>query len=241
MPSLSYGNIDFCTEYGDHDYARTFEFAAKVLSLRENYKPDEFLSDRVLEIRVHFDLHNVFEHTQRQNGIEWHGARANTMTSTVDVLPTEVDRLNAAEQSLIRDDIGKHLTSQSDADKSEEFLQYQDQSSKDLHKLTVKRLQDICKHYQHPYSNRRKTEIVDQVKKGPKTTETITEQERFLKKHSFPLCQIRIDRHGSLDHSTKEKYVALLTALSTGSVVNLLMGGSVDCFATSSTCGWLLR
>ena len=186
MPSLSYGNIDFCTEYGDHDYARTFEFAAKVLSLRENYKPDEFLSDRVLEIRVHFDLHNVFKHTQRQNGIEWHGARANTMTSTVDVLPTEVDRLNAAEQSLISDDIGKRLTSQSDADESEEFLQYQDQSSKDLHKLTVKRLQDICKHYQHPYSNRRKTELVDQVKTGPNTTETITEQERFLKKNPCP-------------------------------------------------------
>ena len=70
MPSLSYVNIDFCTEYGDHDYARTFEFAAEVLSLHENYKPDEFLSDQVLEKRVHFDLHNVFEHTQRKNGLD---------------------------------------------------------------------------------------------------------------------------------------------------------------------------
>ena len=90
QPLMSYGNFDYCTKSTDYSYVRMFENAANNTSTTNDFNLDQSLSELALKKRYHFDLHNVLEHTQGQTGVEWHFARANTISSTVSyaVIPT---------------------------------------------------------------------------------------------------------------------------------------------------------
>jgi hypothetical protein len=185
QPSMSYGNLDYCTQSADYSYARAFENVAKNVSTSNDCNLDKFLSVLSLKKRYHFDSHNVLEHTQGQTGVEWHFACAYTISSTVSyaVTPRDVEMLTRAEQSLLKCDIEEKLVSQSAVDEeAASYLEFQMLSSAALNKLTVDKLKDICKHYQQTYYNKRKAELIEQVKKGPKVAEDMTEEERFLKK-----------------------------------------------------------
>jgi hypothetical protein len=91
--------------------------------------------------------------------------------------------LTVSKKSLFQLDIEEKLVSQSNVDKeAESYLEFQLLSPVALNKLTVDKLKDIRTHYQQTYSNMRKTELIEQVRKGLKEVEIITEVEQFPKK-----------------------------------------------------------
>ena len=184
MPTMTYGNFDYVTEYQDFDYAKKFEEAATSGYKKDDYDPVELLNDEEAAKRLQYDRQNVYEHTKRGSGIEWLNGRGWTLTSTVshEVLPREETNLTLEQKNLLRDDLGRKLISPLERDESEEYLKYAEGTHAELKKLGKQKLIEICKQFKRPYSNKNMDKLIEQIQLGPVEVAKMTEQEMFIKK-----------------------------------------------------------
>jgi len=152
--------------------------------------------------------------------------------------------LNEEHIDLLENGLGLALKDEAEIDADD---MWQHKSIEELKTLGNEQLKTICKKYGRPYSNKRKDQLIETIRQGPKEDLSITEAEKIIK-YSFlqPLSQEDRSAH-KLGNLNEDKVRTVL-----GSVMSKLgwkLVDSFECglirnkmneFLATSLDGWLI-
>jgi hypothetical protein len=184
IPSLSYACFDYVPVASDRAYSKTFsQILRKQTYDEDDYDPTTFLSERESFLREIFDRHCVYLACKDQGGDDWRFLRCFTITSTLChvILPRVKQMLNEEHIDLLENGLGLALKDEAEIDADD---MWQHTSIEELKTLGNEQLKTICKKYGRPYSNKRKDQLIETIRQGPKEDLSITEAEKIIK-YSF--------------------------------------------------------
>ena len=214
-PSLTHMDFDYIPEYVEIEYAQWFSNKVDQDNRSEDTRTCvDFFSakEKVLHNLLLTD-HKCIHLTKDQLGKEWMPVKRYFVSSTgaYHILPRErPETMNDAQFEFLSECLGVSVQEEPEEQKEEE-VDWTMASDVQLKALRVKGLQEVCKTYNRPYSNKRVTELISEIRKGPKESPKLSVFEKYLKRcHLAPLSDRDKTPHkiGSLNEKNVRSVMA---------------------------------